>query len=77
LFGVKVILYTIFFLFTGNNREIWIAQNWGWLAVIMTGLILILFLLFPGDTKRSTKIIKDKNGNTKSITVTEIRGRKV
>lgn len=62
-----------------NTGEIqsWFEQNWMWVAGGVVLLILIILLSrgnkahrFRG-TRRTTTVIKDEGGNTKTVTATE------
>ena len=61
-----------------TDFKLWFSQHWIWLVASIIVLI-ILAVLMPGtgDVKRTTTFIKDENGKIKSITITEIRGKKV
>lgn len=54
----------------------WIERNWMWVAGVA---LLLLFIVLLGrsrsgsrhDSRRTTTVIKDAQGNTKSVTTTE------
>lgn len=54
----------------------WFERNWMWVAA---GVLLLLFIVVlgrsrnnsRGDSRRTTTVIRDAQGNTKSVTTTE------
>jgi choline-glycine betaine transporter len=55
----------------------WFERNWMWVAAGALLLFLLIILVSRsrnasrGDSRRTTTIIKDAQGNTKSVTTTE------
>ncbi len=50
----------------------WFEENWMWIAAIV--LIIVMIALFSrsrGGKRKTTTVIKDADGNTKSVTTTE------
>jgi hypothetical protein len=54
----------------------WFERNWMWVAIGAVALILLIALLSRGTTnrlgsRRTTTVIKDDHGKTKSVVTTE------
>ncbi len=61
-----------------NNEEIgtWFERNWMWVAIGAVALILLIALFSRGTvsrlgSRRTTTVIKDDRGKTKSVVTTE------
>ena len=57
----------------GNEVKSWFSQNWQWVTGI--GVILLIIITASARMKtnrKTTTIVKDDYGNTKSVTSTEI-----
>ena len=61
-----------------NKEELgtWFERNWMWVAIGAVAFILLIALLSRGTTsrlgsRRTTTVIKDDHGKTKSVVTTE------
>ena len=54
----------------------WFTKDILWMIVAIV-ILTLLIVFMPKTTKRTTIYIKDENGNTRIMTRTEIRGKKV
>jgi len=79
LFCFTILMLSAFIVRAQDNIEIdkeeigsWFERNWIWVAA---GLILIVLIALMGrgkaGSRKSTTVVKDAQGHTKSVTTTE------
>ncbi len=55
----------------GHDVGTWFADHWMWIAGGVILLLIIIFASGGGGRRKSTTVVKDINGNVKSVTTTE------